>query len=400
MSIEVRRGRREDVLGALRPVFHYFGREPTEESASRFVRVLSPDRMHAAWEDGEIVGGASAFDFQLTIPGAVVPAAGITVVGVLPTHRRKGVLTQLMRAQLDDIHERGEPVAFLWASEGAIYGRFGYGLAGLSGEIDLLRVHSRFVRPVETDGRFRLLSLEEALKALPPVHEQIAAETPGMYGRTAEWWSTRVLDDPEWRRGGAGEMVRVVLERNGEVAGYALYRLKMGFSDGASTGAVQVIEALGVDPEALAAIWRHLLDIDWMERVQAWLLPVDHPLFLLLQEPSRMRFRVEESVWLRLVDVAGALAARTWAQKEDLVLGVVDPFCPWNEGSYRLDGSTTTERPDLRLDVRDLAAAFLGGFTFAELGRAGRVEVLVPGAIDRADAAFRTDRAPWCPEIF
>ena len=400
MSIEVRRGRREDVLGALRPVFHYFGREPTEESASRFVRVLSPDRMHAAWEDGEIVGGASAFEFQLTIPGAVVPAAGITVVGVLPTHRRKGVLTQLMRAQLDDLHERGEPVAFLWASEGAIYGRFGYGLAGLSGEIDLLRVHSRFVRPVEADGRFRLVSLQEALKALPPVYEQIAAETPGMYGRTAEWWSTRVLDDPEWRRGGAGEMVRVVLERNDEVAGYALYRVKMGFSDGASTGAVHVIEALGVDPEALAAIWRHLLDIDWMERVQAWLLPVDHPLFLLLQEPSRMRFRVEESVWLRLVDVAGALAARTWAQKEDLVLGVVDPFCPWNEGSYRLDGSTTTERPDLRLDVRDLGAAFLGGFTVAELGRAGRVEELVPGAIHHADAAFRTDRAPWCPEIF
>jgi predicted acetyltransferase len=400
MSIEVQRGRREDVLGALRPVFHYFGREPTEESASRFVRVLSPDRMHAAWEDGEIVGGASAFEFQLTIPGAVVPAAGITVVGVLPTHRRRGVLTQLMRAQLDHIHERGEPLAFLWASEGAIYGRFGYGLAGLSGEIDLLRVHSRFVRPVETDGRFRLVSLQEALKALPPVYEQIAAETPGMYGRTAEWWSTRVLDDPEWRRGGAGEMVRVVLERNGEVGGYALYRLKMGFSDGASTGTVQVIEALGMDPEALAAMWRHLLDIDWMERVQAWLLPVDHPLFLLLQEPSRMRFRVEESVWLRLVDVAGALAARTWAQKEDLVLGVVDPFCPWNEGSYRLDGSTTTERPDLHLDVRDLGAAFLGGFTFAELGRAGRVEERVPGAIHRADAAFQTDRAPWCPEIF
>jgi predicted acetyltransferase len=400
MSIEVRRGRREDVLGALRPVFHYFGREPTEESASRVVRVLSPDRIHAAWEDGQIVGGASAFEFQLTIPGAIVPAAGITVVGVLPTHRRRGVLTQLMRAQLDDIHERGEPVAFLWASEGAIYGRFGYGLAGLSGEIDLLRVYSRFERPVETDGHFRLLSLEEALKTLPSVYQQIAAETPGMYGRTSEWWSTRVLDDPEWRRGGAGEMVRVVLERSGEAAGYALYRVKMGFSEGASTGAVHVIEALGVDPESLAAVWRHLLDIDWMERVQAWLLPVDHPLFLLLEEPSRMRFRVEESVWLRLVDVAGALAARSWTQEEDVVLGVMDPFCPWNEGSYRLDGSTTTQAPDLRLDVRDLGAVFLGGFTFAELRRAGRVEELVPGAIHRADSAFRTDRAPWCPEIF
>jgi predicted acetyltransferase len=400
MSIEVRRGRREDVLGALRPVFHYFGREPTEESASRVVRVLSPDRIHAAWEDGQIVGGASAFEFQLTIPGAIVPAAGITVVGVLPTHRRRGVLTQLMRAQLDDIHERGEPVAFLWASEGAIYGRFGYGLAGLSGEIELLRAHSRFVRPVETDGRFRLLSLEESLEALPPVYDRVAAETPGMFGRTSEWWSSRVLDDPEWRRGGAGEMARVVLERGGEPLGYALYRLQMGFSEGASTAAVHVIEALGVTPEALASIWRHLLDIDWMERTKAWLLPVDHPLFLLLQEPSRMRFRMEESIWLRLVDVAAALRARSLAQEEDIVVAVTDSFCLWNERSYRLDGSTTTDAADLQLDVGDLGAAFLGGFTFSQLGRAGRVEELVPGALQRADAAFATDRAPWCPEIF
>ncbi len=400
MSIEVRRGRREDALGALRPDIHYYGREPTEESASRFVRVLSPDRIHAAWEDEQIVGGASAFDFQLTIPGAVVPAAGITVVGVLPTHRRRGVLTQLMRAQLDDIHERGEPLAFLWASEGAIYGRFGYGLAGLSGEIDLLRAHSGFAQPVQTEGRFRLLSLSEALQALPLVYARVAAETPGMFGRTSEWWSTRVLDDPEWRRGGAGEMVRVVLEHEGQPVGYALYRLQMGFSEGASTGAVHVIEALGVTPEALAAIWRHLLDIDWMERVKGWLLPVDHPLFLLLEEPARMRFRVEESIWLRLVDVAAALAARSRAQEEDVVLAVTDRFCPWNEASYRLDGSATTEAPDLRLDVRDLGAAFLGGFTFAELRRAGRVEELVAGALERTDAAFRTDRAPWCPEIF
>jgi predicted acetyltransferase len=400
MSVEVRRGRREDVLDALRPVFHYFGREPTKDSASRVTRVLSPERIHAAWEDGQIVGGASAFELRLTIPGAVVPAAGVTVVGVLPTHRRQGVLTQLMRAQLDDVHERREPAAFLWASEGAIYGRFGYGLAGLSGEIDLLRAHSRFVRPIETDGRFRLLSLEEALERLPPVYERVASDTPGMFGRTSEWWSTRVLDDPEWRRGGAGEMARVVLEHEGDPVGYALYRLQMGFAEGASTAAVHVIEALGVTPEAVAAIWRHLLDIDWMERTKAWLLPVDHPLFLLLEEPSRMRFRVEESVWLRLVDVAAALQARSWAQEADLVLAITDSFCPWNEGSYRLDGSTTRDAPDLRLDVRDLGAAFLGGFTFSELRRAGRVEELVPGALQRADAAFRTGRAPWCPEIF
>jgi predicted acetyltransferase len=400
MSIEVRQVRREDVLGALKPVFHYFGREPTEESASRFLRVLSPERMHAAWEDSQIVGGASAFEFRLTVPGALVPAAGITVVGVLPTHRRRGVLTQLMRAQLDHIHDRGEPLAFLWASEGGIYGRFGYGLAALCGEIDLPRAHARFHRPVDVDGSLRLLTLDEALELLPDVYERVAAETPGMFGRTDAWWRTRVLDDPEWRRDGGGEMVRVALQGESEILGYALYRLKMGFAEGASTGAVHVIEAFGVTPEALATVWRHLLDIDWMDRTRAWLLPVDHPLFLLLEEPSRMRFRVEDSIWLRLVDVGAALAARGWAAEGDLVLEVTDSFCPWNEGCYRLDGSQTSESPDLRLDVGDLAAAYLGGFTFGELLRAGKVEEVVKGAVARADGLFRTERAPWCPEIF
>jgi predicted acetyltransferase len=400
MSVEVRPARPEDVIGTLRPVFHYFGREPNEESARRFVRVLAPERMHAAWEDGQIVGGASAFEFQLTVPGAVVPAAGITVVGVLPTHRRRGVLTELMRAQLHDVHERGEPLAGLWASEGAIYGRFGYGVASLCGEIDLPRVYSRFRQPVEASGDFRLVSLEEALDRLPAVYEQVAVETPGMFGRSREWWSVRVLDDPEWRRDGAGEMVRVVLERNGEALAYALYRLKMGFANGGSTGVVNVIEAVGTSPEATAAIWRHLFDIDWMERTKAWLLPVDHPLFLLLEEPARMRFRVEDSLWLRLVDVGAALSARSWAQEGDLVLAVTDAFCPWNEASYRLDGSKTGDSPEVRLDVADLASAYLGGFSFAELWRAQRVEEMVEGAVARADSLFRSDRAPWCSEIF
>jgi predicted acetyltransferase len=400
MSAEIRQARREDVLGALRPVFHYFGREPTEDNASRLLRVLSPERIHAAWEDGQIVGGASAFELQLTVPGAVVPAAGVTVVGVLPTHRRRGILTQLMRAQLDHIHARGEPLAFLWASEGGIYGRFGYGLAALCGEIDLLRAHARFHRPVELDGSFRLLTLDEALDLLPFAYERIASETPGMFRRTEAWWRTRVLDDPEWRREGGGEMVRVALVGEGEILGYALYRLKMGFDDGASTGAVHVIEALGIGPEAIAAVWRHLLDIDWMERTRAWLLPVDHPLFLLLEEPSRIRFRVEGSIWLRLVDVSAALTARGRVGDGDVAIEVLDSFCPWNNGVYSADGSSASGAPDLRLDVSDLGSVYLGGFTFGQLQQAGRVEELSAGAVQAADGLFRTQRAPWCPEIF
>jgi predicted acetyltransferase len=396
--MEIRQAKADELRSGIAPVSHYFGSEPAEENVRRFERVLRPERMHLAEEDGRVVGGASAFEFQFTVPGAIVPAAGVTIVGVLPTHRRQGILTQLMRAQLADIYERGEPVACLWASEETIYGRFGYGMAALCGEIELQRVYGTFRKPPEHGGSFRLLSFEEALEAIPPIYARVAAETPGMFARPRDWWEVRALHDSEARRDGAGEMVRVVLERDGEGTAYAIYRLKMDFEAGSSTGEVRVLEAMGVDAEATAGIWRFLLDTDWMDSVTAEFLPVDHPLFLLLEHPRRMRFRLGDSLWLRLVDVGAALAARSL--QGDVVLEVADEFCHWNDGRYSLDGSKTVDDPDLRLDVSDLASVYLGAFTFAQLRRAGRVEELTEGAVSRADAAFRTDRAPWCPEIF
>jgi predicted acetyltransferase len=382
------------------PVMHYFGSRPSEQTSGRFARVLRPERMHVADDGKTLVGGASAFEFQVTVPGGSVPAAGVTVVGVLPTNRRQGVLTQLMRAQLEDVHERGEPLALLWASEATIYGRFGYGVAALCGEVDIEKVYGGFRKPPEHGGALRLVEREEALEVVPPVYARVAAETPGMFARPREWWEARVLSDPPDRRDGAGEMQHVVLERDGRADAYALYRLKMEWEDGSSIGQVQVVEAMGASPQATAGIWRYLLDIDWIARLEAGLLPVDHPLFLLLEHPRRMRFRIGDSLWVRLVDVGAALAARSRDGDDAVVVQVADAFCPWNEARYSPDGTKTMAGADLRLDVADLASVYLGGFTFAQLARASRVEELSEGAVARADAAFRTDRAPWCPEIF
>ena len=398
--MQVRRADRGEILAGLAPVSHYFGSTPTEEGAQRFSRVLDHERMHVAEEDGLVVGGASAFDFRLTVPGAIVPAAGVTIVGVLPTHRRRGILTELMRAQLDDAHGRGEPLAVLWASEETIYGRYGYGMAAQCGEIELQRVYGGFRKPIEPGGSYRLLSLEEGLELIPPVYERVAAETPGMFSRSREWWESRVFYDPEARREGGGEMQRVVYERDGEALAYALYRLKMEFEDGSSVGETRAIEAMGVDPNATAAIWRFLIDVDWMDRVRSWLLPVDHPLFFLLERPRRLRFRLGDSLWVRLVHVGAALAARGRAGEEDIAIEVLDSFCPWNNGVYSGDGSQASRAPDLRLDISDLGSVYLGGFTFGQLLRAGRVEELSAGAVEAADGLFRTERAPWCPEIF
>lgn len=402
MTVEVRVAEGDEVLRALAPISHYFGSAgtPPAEHMQAVTRVLPEGHMLAAVDGDAIVGGAGAFRFDLTIPGGPLPVAGVTVVGVLPTHRRRGVLRELMRTQLDEVHRRGEPVAILWASEAGIYPRFGYGLASLSGDIEIHRAHSAYARPLEWSGQARLVPLDEALEPVQDVYDRVAGEIPGMLSRTRDWWQARLLADPEWRRSGRGEKACTVLELDGRPEAYALYRVNYGFEGNLSTGVTEVAEAVGASPAATAAIWRFLLDVDWMERVTAELLPLDHPLLLLVAEANRLRFRVGDGLWVRLVDVGAALAARSYDGDGDVVVAVGDPFCPWNDARFSLDGSKTTAPADLRLDVDALGSAYLGGFTVGQLARAGRVEELTPGAVERADALFRTGRAPWTPEIF
>jgi predicted acetyltransferase len=195
----------------------------------------------------------------------------------------------------------------------------------------------------------------------------------------------------------------VVLEHAGHHTAYALYRLTPSWDRGVQTGTIGVIEAMGVSPEATRAIWRYLFDIDWMARVQAGLLPVDHPLVLLLAEPRRLRLALRDGLWVRLVDVGAALSARSYGPGDPVVVEVSDGFCPWNAGRWRVTrggAERTASEPELRCDVTALGSVYLGGFTWAQLARALRVEEIRTGAIARADALFTTSRAPWCVEIF
>src|SRR5262245_49535469 len=150
---------------AVSPIWHYFGRsKPTDEQIDSLARVLPPERVHAAWDGASVVGGAGAFPFELTVPGGRVRAGGVTAVAVLPSHRRRGILTGLMRAQLDDCRARGEPVAYLWATEDPIYTRFGYGIGSFAGEVELPRERSAFHRAFPPAGDVRLVRPLDAQK--------------------------------------------------------------------------------------------------------------------------------------------------------------------------------------------------------------------------------------------
>ena len=404
MSIEIRPARPEEFPEVVRPIMHYFGRlEPDNEFTARFGPIIPADRIHAAFEDGEVVGSGGVFPFETGIPGGLIRAAGVTLVGVLPTHRRRGIFGDLMRAQIDDIHERGEPIAYLWASEDALYGRFGYGIASFSGNVEIPRDRAAFHDDFQLSGRVRFLDKDEAVEPFSTIQRGAAERYPGMFVRTKDWWRHRRLADPEWGREGGGEMVRALLEIDGRPAAYALYRLHFSAVRGTPTGFTSVIEAIGDSPEGTREIWRYLLDIDWMARVRAHLLPLDHELFLLLREPRRLSFEYRDGLWVRLVDVEAALNARSYKPGEPVVIELVDEFCPWNAGGWRVgpDGAERTDaEAELAMPVESLGSVYLGGFSFGDLARAGRVEELAEGALDRADGLFRADRYPWCPEIF
>ena len=399
MAIEVRPVEAGEVGKALTPIWHYFGGRPEAEEVEKLGRILPAERVLAAVEGDQIVGGAGAYLFDTTVPnGAQVPTAGVMAVGVLPTHRRRGALTALMRKQLADAHERGEPIATLFAAEGGIYARFGYGLASLAGDIELPKEHARpWVD--EPLGTARLLDTDdELLEVVPGIYDRVQAGTVGMLTRSRDWWQVRRLS----QRPGRGTRMNAVIELDGVPEAYALYRIDFGMSHMVTESVVEVAEAVGTSPLALSAIWRYLLAIDWVARINAYWLPLDHPLFHWIQEPRRMRFSVLEGLWVRLVDVGAALSARS-LREGDVVFDVRDELCPWNQVRWRVaNGSAerTTAPADLQLDVSALGSVYLGGFTFEQLRWGGRLEELKPGAVTRADELFRTERLPWCPELF
>jgi predicted acetyltransferase len=399
---EVRPCSDQDEYGrAVGAIGQYFNPPPGEEMLERFAQVLPHERMHAAFEDGQVVGGAGAFPFELSVPGGSLPCAGVTAVGVHPTHRRRGVLRAMMDTQLRDVHERGEPIAALWASEETIYGRFGYGIASWAGELRVPHEQDAFAETVAPAGTIRFVTPEEARDLFPPIYDAVYNQRPGMTSRSETWWETRHLRLPDEEA--AAPRRFVVLELDGEPLAYAIYRTHFDFEGGSSSSRLAVREALGVTPQATATIWRFLLDVDWMATVELYLAPPDHPLFLLLASPRRMRYRMGDGLWIRVVDLPAALSGRVYGEGEPLVLEVRDAVCEWNDGRWKLENGAckqTKAKPDLALDVSALGSAYLGAVSFAQLREALRVEELRAGAVERADALFAWRPLPWCLEIF
>ncbi len=400
MDIEIRpisENERVDWIRAAETAFSYKAKDDEVEAT---LPVVEPERSFAAIDGDRIVGTSGAVTFRMMVPGgARIPTAGVTMVGVHPTHRRRGINTRMMRAVLDQAVERGEPLAALFASEGAIYGRFGYGLAGLFGEFKAESARTAFVRGYEPSGQVELVSKDEALPVIDEVYD--AAMRPGGVERN------RVLRDRNFATVGEDKdrpwMYAVHRDAAGKADAYAVYWMKHDWPNSVPSGTITVTECVASTPSGNADIWRFLFDIDLVATVAAWNRPADDPLLHLLREPRRLRFLVGDGLWVRPLDVVAILEARRYATDGRIVFEVADPFRPDNDGRYELsvdEGKgrcVSTDAPaDLAGTINVLGATYLGGTSFRQLWWARQVEERTNGSLDLADAMFASTPAPWC----
>ncbi|MGF0116248.1 GNAT family N-acetyltransferase [Promicromonospora sp. Marseille-Q5078] len=355
---------------------------------------------------------------RFPVPGATLPTAGLTWVGVHPQHRRRGLLTAMIDQHLARCRERGEALSALFAAETAIYGRFGYGKAADDLRVsvprgaalrDVAGADEHTVR-IDHADRARHGELVARLHRAPGLPTGPAGiNRPGWATRESEeLWASYWSDPKAFRTGGRESLRIVVVERDGEPRGYATFRRTLDWQVTGPRGTVHAGEVVALDAAAARALWGVLLDVDLMSSTEPFLLPVDDAVTSLLVDPRGAAPRVADNVWVRIVDVPAALAGRRYQADVDVVLGVADSRLSDNAGSWRVRasafGEATCERtaaePDLELDVRELGAAYLGGTSLAALARAGLVAERSPGALAHASAAFGWPVAPACGWVF
>lgn len=404
-EIELRPVSEEEFPAFARAITRHFGEDLREARIPRYRALTELDRTVGSFANGEIVATGLVNSDRMPLPGgAELATAGVTGVGVRATHRRRGLLTAMMRRMLDQAAERGEPLAALYATEAPIYGRFGFGAAAPSVRFDVDLKRGGVAQPLPLARAVQLVDAGAALAQFPEIFAAARAHYPGLLQRSpARWDAMYAADDEEDREGFSARYHALLPGR-----GYAAYRIKPAWlDDQLPDSTLRVTELVAIDADASAALWSLLASVDLVVRLEAPNRPVDDPLPLLLADRFAARARLADPMYVRLVDLPAALSARRYAVEGSLVLHVTDSFCPRNDGRWRLDGGpdaaacvATDERADVALDTADLAEAFLGGQRWAALAAAGRVAADDEATLRLADAMFGWHRLPWNAQIF
>ena len=398
----------------------FHGRPMPDQRRAEVIRLFEFDRSLVAFDGDSPVGISGVYSLRMCLPGAMAPVAGVTFIAVLPTHRRRGILSSLIRRQFAHIRDRGEAIAVLWSSEAGIYGRYGYGAASWHSTFTFGRNEGELGRQAPPAGpglRLRLAEPESVRAELAKIYETMLPTRPGMFARDELWWN-RVLATADEGQADTDPLRCLLAEDDNGPRGYALYSGTSRW-DGQTflaDSALSISEMLATDSAATAAIWADLLSRDLTTEFTAELRPADDPLLHMLADPRRARPRVSDGLWVRLTDLPRALSQRRYACPADVVIEVTDAMLPQNAGRWRLSTSaprgaeaaqglaasceSSAAPADMTLDVSALGAAYLGGTRLGALAGAGLVAEHRPGAVAGLSAAMSWDPAPWCPMIY
>lgn len=401
MAIEVRAIDDSEVAQFREAVMQTFGSDAEVDSGGddQHRALIGSRQAWAAFDGAHIVGTAATFDLAISVPGgASLPMAGLTVVTVRPTHRRRGILRQLMQRHLDDARERAFPVSGLWASEAQIYGRFGYGLSAFCEVYDIANAHSLRVADRAFDD-LEWLDDARAREVLPAIYARATAERPGALRRTDVWWRERRFLETPWVRAGASKRRHVAARRGDQLVGYLVYRQRGKFTEGQPNGALEINELIAVDARAEATLWKFALSVDLFPNVTYWNAPADDPLPWLVDDFRRIKRRRGDNLWLRIEDVTTTLERRTYPCDGVLRIAAGSATFELAVEAGRARCTPTQKPAELECDMQALATMYLGCANATALARAERVRG-DRAALGRADRMFATELAPWCPEVF
>jgi predicted acetyltransferase len=370
-----------------------FSNHRSDEEVAWAVEGLGGSVCRAAFDHGAIVATSEEYVTGLMLPGGIdTPAVAITAVSTLPSHRRRGAMRGLMEQILGDARTAAIDRAVLWVADSRMYGRFGFASAApVFSQIEVDTAHAAFARPFEDPGRMRLVEAAEAREVLPGIYERARQGRPGDVLRHADNWRY-VLSDKEL----AKHFVVIHSGSDGTDDGFAIYRYKDKWEREVPQSVAECDDLVWCTQDAHAALWQFLLGLDHLKTVRAQMRPLDDPIWWLLADPRRARFAPHDGLWICLLDVTRALAARRYAADDRLVLDVDGERFLLESEAGRAACSRTDREPELTLDRLALAACHLGGHRFSTLAQAGLVHEHRTGCLARADGMFMADRAPWC----
>ncbi len=409
MALEIRPVREDEAASYVEALSTGFLHRPdVERVAGEIWPLWESGRTWAAIVDGQICGTFRSWPTEITVPGlACLPAAGVSGVTVLPTHRRRGVLRSMAATEHAAIREQGQVFGLLYASEYRIYGRFGYGPACREATWTLDAERTTFHAAPE--GSVELVTPgEETRAAIRSVFDAWRGRQVGEIRRREHTWDFELgLRDEFWGSKWSGFLA---LHRNGagEVDGYARYRAEERWEQRQPRNTLQVDELHGLTENARTALWQFLAEVDWVATVKASRRsPSDSLPWLLTNGRAAVVSDVGDGVWVRIFDVPRALEARTYDREARVVLEVIDAEAPSGRIRVDLDASpagtscrATDRNPDLTLDIAALGAAYLGGTRLRDAIRAHGVQEHRNGALATVEALLRTSDEPWCSTFF